>query len=170
MPQNVEIKAVATDFTHQYKIAEKIADTAPEILIQKDTFFNVPSGRLKLREFETGNGELIFYKRPDRKSASRSTYQIFRTNDPEELKKTLVMALGIVGVVTKTRHVFLLGQTRIHFDKVEDLGYFIEFEYVLGRGEDPAAGEKLIGSLLQELNIFQKDLISHAYIDLLLSK
>ena len=47
------------------------------------------------------------------------------------LKKTLVMALGLVGIVQKTRYLFHYGQTRIHLDKVEKLGHFIEFEYVL---------------------------------------
>ncbi|TVR75585.1 MAG: adenylate cyclase, partial [Marinilabiliales bacterium] len=51
MAQNIEIKAKAVNFDRQVRIAAGLAGQPPELLTQMDTFFNVPYGRLKLREF-----------------------------------------------------------------------------------------------------------------------
>lgn len=44
------------------------------------------------------------------------------------MDRILSSALGVVGIVKKTRHVFIVGRTRIHIDNVENLGNFIELE------------------------------------------
>lgn len=169
MNQNIEIKAKATDYSEQLKTAETLSDTPIEILKQEDTFFNVNEGRLKLRKFSETHGELIFYRRSNTKQAKQSSYKICPTETPELLKKTLIMALGIIGIVRKTRFLFHYGQTRIHLDKVENLGHFIEFEYVLKPNEDLTNVQNVIAKLMRKLKISEDDLISHAYIDLLLS-
>jgi len=53
MPSNVEIKARVKDVNKLLVNILKFADT-PEgtELLQEDTFFNVNSGRLKLRQFK----------------------------------------------------------------------------------------------------------------------
>jgi predicted adenylyl cyclase CyaB len=169
MPQNIEIKAASSDFEEQRRIAEHISETPVEILRQDDTFFDVPRGRLKLRQFDRAHGELISYSRPDKKEAAQSTYRIYPTDSPAELQAALGAALGIVGVVKKTRMLYRFGQLRIHFDRVSGLGDYIEFEYVLRPDEAPENGRRLINELKNTLNICEDDLISHAYIDLLLS-
>jgi len=45
----------------------------------------------------------------------------------------LGLALGIKGVVRKRRVVYMIGQTRVHLDQVEGLGYFMELEVCDGR-------------------------------------
>jgi hypothetical protein len=45
--------------------ASDIAGKGPIELIQDDTFFHCAAGRLKLRTFADGQGELIFYRRAD---------------------------------------------------------------------------------------------------------
>lgn len=37
-------------------------------------------------------------------------------------------SMGILGVVKKIRHLFIVGQTRVHIDQVDGLGNFIELE------------------------------------------
>ena len=111
MGTNVEIKARVRDVARQRAAAERLADGAPEALQQLDTFFHVPHGRLKLREFGTGAGELIRYDRPDRAGPKESSYSIAPTDVPKAVRETLTAALGVRGVVRKRRWVYLVGRT-----------------------------------------------------------
>jgi adenylate cyclase len=164
--RNVEIKARAVDPVAQRGKAEAVADHGPEILEQEDTFFRCPEGRLKLRRLSPVEGELIFYRRPDGLEPTESRYEIHRTSEPEGLKAVLARSLGVLGVVRKTRTLFLAGPTRIHLDAVEGLGEFIELEVVLEPRQDRAEGIKTARRLMERLGIRQEDLVARAYIDL----
>jgi len=127
----------------------------------------VPEGRLKLRVFPDGKGELIAYRRPDSAGAKTSEYFLHRTADPESLSGLLATALGIRGVVRKRRLLYLIGRTRIHLDEVEGLGAFLELEVVLADGEEETKGEAIARQLLAELGVRDEDRVAKAYIDLL---
>ncbi len=73
MAQNVEIKARSVDFAGQMEIARSLSGVEPEVIHQEDTFFNVSTGRLKLRVFSPDSGELIYYLRPDRMGPNPDT-------------------------------------------------------------------------------------------------
>lgn len=167
MPRNVEIKARAADFAGQRRRAAELCGGEPEILHQEDTFFRVSDGRLKLRILDPGRGELIHYHREDSRGPRPSRYTIVPTAEPERLRRLLAEALGVRGVVRKTRTLFLLGPTRIHFDQVEGLGEFLELEVVLGDGQPPADGERVARELAGKLGIRESDQIAVAYLDLL---
>jgi adenylate cyclase class IV len=167
MGTNIEIKARARDGRRQREIAARICDTGPQLLEQTDTFFKVASGRLKLREFASGDAELIQYHRPNRAEPSESSYSIIPVPDPAALKDALSAALGVIGVVKKKRYLYLVGRTRIHFDEVADLGDFVELEVVLSPGQSPEDGEATARSLMKTLDIRDEDLLDRAYIDLL---
>jgi predicted adenylyl cyclase CyaB len=167
MPTNVEIKARAADFEKQRSIAASLAVSGPELIVQRDTFFHVPRGRLKLREFADGSGELIQYTRADQTAAKTSSYKRVETTAPELLRQALAAALGVRGEVRKRRWLYLAGQTRIHFDDVEELGRFIELEVVLRDGQSIAEGQQIATALMAKLGIVGTDLIDGAYIDLL---
>jgi len=51
--RNIEIKARVSDLAAVRSKAAAIAASSAEILEQRDTFFAVPRGRLKVREFPT---------------------------------------------------------------------------------------------------------------------
>jgi predicted adenylyl cyclase CyaB len=170
MPANIEIKAQAGDFATQSAIAEEIADGPASELHQTDTFFNVPSGRLKLREFGDGSGELIQYHRPDASGPKASSYVILPVAEPATLKEALAAALGVRSVVKKIRRVWLTGKTRMHFDRVEGLGEFIELEVVLDEQLDAEGGQEIAEALMKRLGIASADLVSGAYVDLLLTR
>jgi predicted adenylyl cyclase CyaB len=165
--RNIEIKARATDFASQMEGAAQIADGAPEVIWQEDTFFKTPRGRLKLRKTSDRHGELIYYERSDLSGPKECRYLITKTREPELLGRMLGEGLGVLGIVSKQRTVYLVGQTRIHFDDVEGLGQFIELEVVLRPEQGPADGERIARGLMEQLSIRENDLVERAYVDLI---
>ena len=167
MPSNIEIKARVRDFEKLRRRAEQLSDRPAEVIPQEDTFFNTPTGRLKLRVLSPERGELIYYTRPDQEGPKRSDYQISLTSDPENLKHVLERAYGIRGVVRKKRYLYLIGQTRLHLDDVEGLGQFVELEVVLREGQSDAEGQAIAEGLMTALGVERTTLLEGAYIDLL---
>jgi predicted adenylyl cyclase CyaB len=167
MARNVEIKARVADAHAMRLRIDSLGAGGPEEVLQIDTFFHVAAGRLKLREFGNGTGELIAYDRPDEIGPKVSTYLRISSPDPLSLREVLIRALGLRATVRKRRLVFLLGQTLIHLDEVEGLGSFVELEVVLRDGQDADDGEQITERLLEHLSIARDDLLSHAYVDLM---
>ena len=167
MPTNIEIKARVRDFADLKRRAEAISDSPLEVIPQEDTFFVTSKGRLKLRVLAPDRAQLIYYERPDQDGPKRSDYFIFNTNDPENLKTTLRLALGMRGIVKKMRYLYVVGQTRVHLDDVEGLGQFMELEVVLRDDQSDAEGQVIVHDLMKKLGIEPTDLIEGAYMDLL---
>jgi predicted adenylyl cyclase CyaB len=167
MSLNMEIKARVKHPAVLAAKAKVLSDRPEEVIHQEDTFFKVSKGRLKLRCFPDNKGELIYYERIDQAGPKQSDYTITRTHDPENLKSTLERTLGILGQVRKTRRLFMVGQTRIHVDEVENLGHFMELEVVMHPGQSPEAGIAIARDLMDKLEIRESDLVEKAYIDLL---
>ncbi len=165
MPRNVEIKASVANPARLRELALALGDGPGQLIEQKDTFYNAPHGRLKLREFGDGRGELIAYSRPDREGPKTSSYVISRTADPDSLNAALTSALGVRGVVAKKRTLVLTGRTRIHLDQVEGLGDFMELEVVLADDETETEGQRVAEGLMKQLEIEAGALMEHAYID-----
>ena len=97
-----------------------------------------------------------------------SRYLITKTNEPGALRAALADALGVIGTVKKLRHLYLHGQTRIHLDRVESLGTFLELEVVMRPDQPIAEGEHIARTLMKKLEIKREDLIADAYLDLIL--
>jgi len=170
MPANIEIKARVRDFPDLQARAAAVSDAPHQVIPQEDTFFHVPRGRLKLRLLAPDHAQLVYYERPDQDGPKRSEYHIFETNDPENLKTALTLALGVRGVVRKRRYLYLAGQTRIHLDDVEGLGHFMELEIVLRDGQSDAEGQAVARDLMTRLGVREEDLLEGAYMDLLEQK
>lgn len=168
--RNVEIKARVADLAAIERRAAALADEGPEDLSQDDTFFRCDSGRLKLRQLAPDRGELIHYRRPDQDGPKLSRFTIVPTRDPASLRALLADALGVAGRVRKQRRLYLAGRTRIHLDRVEGLGDFVELEVVLGPGDTVADGEAEARHLMQALGVDAGDLVRGAYVDLLAGK
>ena len=167
MARNVELKARVTDLTRVRAKAESLAGPRAEVIHQIDTFFIVPTGRLKVRRFADGSGELIAYDRPDRTGPRTSTYTRAACADADALVRALASVLPVRGTVVKRRDLFLIGPTRVHLDEVESLGTFVELEVVLGEDESIENGEVVARDLLQLLGLSEASLVPGAYIDLL---
>jgi predicted adenylyl cyclase CyaB len=166
---NIEIKARLHGLKAAEAVAANLCGHGPDaILRQVDTYFEVGTGRLKLREFQgTSKSELIFYRRPDTAGPSESDYQIVPLPEAARIKSALTRALGVKAVVRKNRTLYLHNGTRIHLDEVEGLGSFIEFEVVLAAGDSRDKGEAQAQRLIAEFTIDEADLVSCSYSDLL---
>ncbi len=167
MARNVEIKARVRDWRALERRAAAIADRPPIELVQRDTFYCANNGRLKLRVTGEGLGELIAYVRPDTTGPTGCEYTVHRTSDPDGLDAALSATIGVRGTVAKTRLLLLVGATRIHLDRVEGLGEFVELEVVLGEQQSAHDGDATARELMEKLQIDACDLIECAYIDLI---
>jgi predicted adenylyl cyclase CyaB len=170
MSRNLEIKCVLRDVQKAIETAARLSGGRPQVIQQTDVFFPGGPARLKLRILGPGFGELIRYQRPDGTEPRISEYSIARTSDPYVLLQILSEALGAIGTVEKKRLVFLVGQTRIHIDRVEGLGDFLEFEVVLRPEQTEAEGYEIVRSLTAEFGLDPSQLVAQAYIDLLRSR
>ena len=166
MPENLEIKLRVRDPDDLERTVKALWRCVFDGW-QRDTYFRVPRGRLKLRETPEGS-ELILYLRPNKTGARWSTYLIAGTNQPRRLKQLLTALFGVKQIVSKRRKVFLHRNARIHLDRVERLGNFVEIEVMRSRGRKEA--RDVLSSLLQKLRIDGEKPIGGSYSDLLTPK
>jgi predicted adenylyl cyclase CyaB len=167
MPRNVEIKARVPDLAAVEARARALATGPVQALRQDDSFFLCTRGRLKLREFDDGTAELIAYERPDDAGPKTSTYLRTPVADPAGLRAALAAACGPAGRVRKRRLLVPAGRTRIHLDRVEGLGDFLELEVVLRDGEPEGDGIDEAQALMTRLGLRPEWLVQGAYLDLL---
>jgi adenylate cyclase class IV len=167
MARNVEIKCRIESVDVLMPVVRRMADAGPVEISQDDTFFRCDAGRLKLRDFGNGTGELIFYRRADEPGPKVSHYGRSPTSSPGTLRETLSAAFGQAGRVIKRRWLFHVGRTRVHLDEVEALGQFLELEVVLEDGESPQKGVQEAHELMDRLGLGVAQLVDRAYVDLL---
>lgn len=163
--RNIELKARDPDRARSLAICDGIGAEPQGVLSQLDTYFLVPHGRLKLREEEGARPHLIAYERPDRAAERESRYRIVEVDEPEALKAALGAALGVRAVVAKERRLFLWEEVRIHLDRVDGLGEFIEFEAVADSGSDLTREEAEVVTLRGAFEIEDADLVAGSYCD-----
>jgi len=167
MARNIEIKARVDDLAELARRAAAIATQGPTEIAQDDTFFRCESGRLKLRAFSATDGELIFYRRADAQGPKESFYVRTPTDTPDSLRECLSLAYGDAGRVVKHRTLYLVGRTRVHLDRVDGLGDFMELEVVLQDAEPVEAGIREAHALMERLGVHPSQLVETAYVDLL---
>ena len=167
MPRNIEIKARIAGVEALLPLAQSLADGPALTIAQDDTFFTCAQGRLKLRDFGDGRGELIHYRRADTDGPKLSDYVRVPPDEPVALREALARAHGVLGRVRKVRQLLLAGPTRIHLDRVEGLGDFLELEVVLRDEQTEAEGAAIAERLLLRLGVSAGQRLSSAYLDLL---
>jgi predicted adenylyl cyclase CyaB len=163
--RNIELKARLHDRTFAEGACARIGATPQGDIRQTDTYFAVPTGRLKLRECDPGEDYLVFYHRTDEAAARGSDYVIERVG--ASMGGLLKRSLGVSGVVQKTRTLWLWKNVRVHLDRVEGLGDFIEFEAVLSEGLDDADGFEKLAYLREAFGVRDDDIETGSYLDLL---
>lgn len=167
MPLNFEFKARSLNNAELEQRLQAFQPLFSGEDYQKDTYFNVAHGRLKLRE---GNIEhaLIHYHRENIAGAKQSEFLLYRPIADSNLKDVLKAALGIKIVVEKRRRIWFVDNVKFHFDTVEGLGEFVEVEAM---DKDGTIGtKKLKQQCLQFAQLFSiqpASYLAHSYSDLL---
>lgn len=168
MRANFELKARCADLGRARERAREIATAWIGVDDQVDTYFATRAGRLKLRESTLSGAQLIPYFRPDAAAARRSDYQVIAVEDGAGLARMLGAMLGVHRVVRKRREIALYENVRIHLDRVEGLGTFVEFEAVWDGGEEGLAEQqRKVAFLRERLGVRDEDLVAGSYETLL---
>jgi predicted adenylyl cyclase CyaB len=163
--RNVELKAVDPDPARSLATCRALgaADHGP--ILQRDTYFRVARGRLKLREESPGGSHLIQYERADHPEQRQSSYRIMTVDDGPAARAALEAALGVRAVVAKRRRLFLWHDVRIHLDEVDGLGTFIELEAVAAPDSDLSREHGLVSELREAFALADDHLCASGYAD-----
>jgi homotetrameric cytidine deaminase len=168
--RNVELKATDPDPARSLAVCLDLGAEDRGVLVQRDTYFRVADGRLKLREETPGGAALIQYHRADRPEARESRYRIAPVGDAAGLREALEAALGTLVVVDKERRLLLWEGVRIHLDTVRGLGSFLELEGVAPADSDLAAERDRVAQLSEALGLDDSQIVADSYSDRLLSR
>lgn len=165
--RNVELKARCPNLAAARQAALAVGARPHGVLVQRDTYFRCTSGRLKLRESDGAGAELIGYHRADEARGRVCRFARTPIPEPDELRRLLIDTLGLRGVVSKRRELWLWRNVRIHLDEVSGLGSFLELEAVLSPEQAPEEGERLLAELLPRFGVAPADVVPVSNIDLL---
>ncbi len=166
--KNIEIKFRIVSFNELYAFVQKLPEVKNlQALRQTDTYFQVPRGRLKLRQHDSGQAQLIYYERNDITRARESTYQIYQTHNADLLHHLLETSLGIDVTVRKERQLLMFRNVRLHLDRVDKLGEFLELESVIDETTDSHTARKNLNEIRRKLKSFDLIPVAESYSDLL---
>jgi homotetrameric cytidine deaminase len=166
--RNIEVKARDADPGRTLELALALGAEDRGEISQRDTYFARARGRLKLREQEPGETELIQYRRDDADGPRTSHYRRVAAGAAGGLREALDEAYGTLVVVDKRRRLLVWEEVRIHLDEVEGLGQFVELEAVAPADSDLTGEHEKVARLRQELRIEDGALVAASYSDLLL--
>ena len=167
---NIEFKASVNDLA----VLETLLLQHQPLFIgedhQVDTYFNVPIGRLKLREGNIENA-LIHYDREDIAGTKSSHVLLYQHQPDKILKEIFIKTLGIKAVVNKIRKIYFIDNVKFHFDTVKTLGTFIEVEAI---DKDGGLGIEKLQTQCDKyaalFNIAKEDFVSISYSDMILNE
>jgi adenylate cyclase class IV len=171
---NVESKTHGVDLDAVARIASALGARFEGELDQLDTYFRVRHGRLKLREIShrtpggrvSVSAELIRYERADESGPRVSSYERTEVSDVTQCRTQLEAEHGVRGYVRKRRELWTLDSTRIHLDRVETLGDFVELETV-SAGSPRPADRREHDRIASALGLDPSATVEGSYIDLL---
>jgi adenylate cyclase class IV len=146
--RNVEFKSELRDLEAARQQCRQIGALHEATLRQTDTYVRMAEGRLKRRETVGAPTEWIYYRRPDGAQARVAEYTIL--SDEQARIRFGVGTLTPWKVVRKTRELWALGSVRIHLDRIEGVGTFIEFEAVISPRHDVAESRTMVQHLREE--------------------
>jgi adenylate cyclase class 2 len=165
----VELKAKVDDLDVVRRKLTSLETQRIGTFRQTDIYFEVPEGRLKLREVEgSDEAELVYYERENIAGPKRSDVFILRIQEPEFFKDLLGRLLKTSATVEKLREIYRYQGTQIHLDTVEKLGAFVEFERKTpDDAQEIKRNRQILEKLMEKLGINQENLEKLSYSDLI---
>lgn len=168
--QNIELKIQVDNFRDIINNLRKHQAIENDILSQIDTYYHCEGKRLKFREENNELFLLILYARPDQKEAKVSEFDRIEFDKlrTRALQAMLKKAYGEKVIVEKKRKLWIYKNTRIHLDRVEKLGTFLELETLVKK--DIASARKEYNEIVNFLELDQYKKLDRSYSDMLLEK
>jgi len=161
--RNIELKATDPEPERSMSVCHALGAEDRGVISQRDTYFNVGRGGLKLREESPGSPHLIQFERADESEERLSSYRLIEAHDGAGLRAALTAALGVCDLVVKRRRLWVWQDVRIHLDEVEGLGSFIELEAVASPKSDLTREYRLVAQLRDAFGITDDRLCATGY-------
>ncbi len=161
--KNHEIKVRLTEVKAVIALIKLSGADYKGVLRQTDYYLGKAKRKVKVRVINGKKFQLIVYARVERSGRKESTYTIKNLTPAE---KTVLLGKNVICCVKKTRKLWTYKNTRIHLDRVNGLGDFLELETVV-QGKAVKKGIKEFNEVIKLLGINPSDSIAASYVDLL---
>ncbi|MBK8944974.1 MAG: class IV adenylate cyclase [Ignavibacteriae bacterium] len=167
MAVNLEIKVKLETFDEILKILSEKNVFQNQTILQKDIYYKIPAGLLKLRKHNDGY-ELIKYQRNEKDGERWSNYFVLNISG-ETVENYFDDIFETETVVEKIRELYIYKSTRIHLDEVKNLGKFIELETVV-KNISQVEAKTEFDEIVKFLELDFENQIKKSYRDLILEK
>lgn len=155
-----------SSFTGIRKILDSCTDYVKAAENQRDIYYKVKKGRLKLRIINEKSSCLIFYRRNEKSGKRVSNYEISFTDNFKELDFILRQEFKVLVTVIKKREIYFNNNIRIHLDRVKRLGNFLEVEIIY---DDLDKAKFQMKEIISLLKLAETEFIKTSYSDLLIN-
>lgn len=176
----VEIKAKIQDPKKAFEKIKEIGGEYSHSEIQRDIYFNgehtdfrESDEALRIREIPIGDDfkNVLTYKGPKLNTESKTRKEVEVEIENKEKMTEILISLGYKpsAIVNKVRRIFKYEDYIITVDKLKELGYYMEIEYITNNTEDIDYIQKKIFTIFDKLGIndgFEKT----SYLELLEKK
>jgi adenylate cyclase class IV len=166
--RNIELKATDPDPSASLAVCRALGAEDRGTIAQRDTYFAVAHGGLKLREEQPGSAAPDPVRARQRTAAARESIPHHRG----QRQRGAAHGARRHGRHTRDgrqrRHLLLWQSVRIHLDQVERLGTFIELEAVAPPDSDLTHEYRLVAELRDGLGIADDRLVALGYAEQLL--
>ena len=162
--ENVELKCELRDLERARELCREAGAAETAVLHQTDTYYRVPSGRLKRRETAGRPTEWVLYERADVDGARSSHYELL--DDEAALERFGDPPGEVWAVVRKRRELWMRGDVRIHLDDVEGLGRYLELEALVTPHQDREQATAALEALRTVLSPSLGPVVRFSYSDL----
>jgi predicted adenylyl cyclase CyaB len=168
--KNIELKIELHNFKEIKQRLLEIKAESKGTLLQVDTYYDYPDGRLKAREINKKEFVIIYYKRPNEAASKISNYKVYRfeKKDFAQIKKMFSDLCDEKVIVRKVRDLWIYKNTRIHLDNVNNLGNYLELETVVEESENIKRYQLEHKEIVNLLDIGHCKKLGESYSDMLL--
>ncbi len=163
--RNVELKCRLLDPERAALLCRQLGARHVATLEQRDTYYETPVGRLKRRECRGRETEWIAYSRSDQPSPRASDYELFDAR--EAARRYELSTLHSWAVVSKRRELWTSGELRIHLDRVDALGHFLELEALVNERQSEPQARRALEALHKSFGSVLGAPCSQSYSDLI---